>query len=83
MKTITFIKQRDSMGCGVACLAMICKYHSLNISIDRLTSICSATVEGVSLNAILSTAKIIGFKPFAAKIKIEDAKSTLRHFFSC
>ncbi len=72
MKKITFIKQRDSMGCGVACLAMVCKFYNVNISLSKLSSICRATSQGVSLNGIKSTAEILTFKTFAAKLQIED-----------
>lgn len=32
------IRQYDSMQCGIACLSMIYKFHSLNISMYRLAN---------------------------------------------
>lgn len=31
MRKIKFYKQRDTMGCGVACLQMICSYYGKSI----------------------------------------------------
>ena len=35
-----FVKQLDAMQCGVACLAMICKYYNHAYSIETLSEIC-------------------------------------------
>ena len=43
-----FVKQLDAMQCGVACLAMICKYYNNAYSIETLSEICSVSKEGVS-----------------------------------
>ena len=47
-----FIRQQDSMQCGIACLAMICRNYGKKYTIDALSDICFPTTEGVSLLGI-------------------------------
>lgn len=44
-----FYKQYDSMQCGIACMAMICKYYGKGYSYDTLFRQSTATTEGMSL----------------------------------
>lgn len=67
-----FVKQRDAMQCGVACLAMICHYLGKNISLNTLSSLCSPTTEGVSLKGIADSADKLGLKSQAAKVSLEQ-----------
>ena len=62
-----FVKQLDAMQCGVACLAMICKYYNNAYSIETLSEICSVSKEGVSLQAMISTAQKLGFNSVCGK----------------
>lgn len=41
-----FIRQHDSMQCGVACLGMICAYFGRSYSQRILSKYCHATKEG-------------------------------------
>ena len=67
-----FVKQLDAMQCGVACLAMICKYYNNAYSIETLSEICSVSKEGVSLQAMISTAEKLGFNSVCGKTTIEQ-----------
>ena len=67
-----FVKQLDAMQCGVACLAMICKYYNNAYSIETLSEICSVSKEGVSLQAMISTAQKLGFHSVCGKTTIEQ-----------
>lgn len=60
MKLIT---QYDTMQCGIACLAMICRHYGKAYSIDTLSQICHATTEGVSMLGISEAAASLGFRP--------------------
>lgn len=71
-----FVKQLDSMQCGVACLSMISKYHGMNYSIPFLSSYCHATTEGVSILGIVEAAKKIHFDTIAGRITIEKLSTT-------
>lgn len=53
------VRQLDSMQCGIACLAMICNYYGKNISLRKLSAICPASHDGISLLAIKLTAESI------------------------
>lgn len=55
------------MQCGVACLAMICKYYKNAYSIEALSKLCSVSTEGVSLFAIKNAAEKIGFNSVYGK----------------
>ena len=67
-----FVKQLDAMQCGVACLAMICKYYKNAYSIEALSKLCSVSTEGVSLFAIKNAAEKIGFNSVYGKASIEQ-----------
>ena len=43
MKRFPFIKQKDSMQCGVACLASICEYYGKKYSTQYISKLCSCT----------------------------------------
>lgn len=46
------------MMCGIACLKMVCRYYDNDLSMERLSELCHATAEGVSLLGIF------GHNPF-------------------
>lgn len=66
-----FVRQKDMMQCGAACLTMICRYWGSNISLDSVSSICHATKEGVSMLAISDSAKQLGLRNASYKLTIE------------
>lgn len=72
MKKIHFIKQHDSMECGIACLQMICAYHGRERSLAFLSNICHATTEGVSLLGIRDAAVKMGFYVISGRLTIEE-----------
>ena len=69
-----FVKQKDSMQCGVACLAMICKFYGKHYSLGFLSSRCEPTKEGVSMLGISKTAQELGLKSISARIVVEQFK---------
>jgi len=71
-----FIRQQDSMQCGIACLAMICRNYGKKYTIDALSDICFATTEGVSLLGISQAAKKLGFETTSKRISIERLSKT-------
>lgn len=60
------------MQCGVTCLSMVCHHFGLDYSIDKLSELCPATPEGVSMQGLSETAKSIGFDIISAKSTIES-----------
>ncbi len=49
------------MQCGIACMAMICRFYGKQIDITHIEKICHATTEGVSMRAIVDAANTLGF----------------------
>ena len=39
MRKIRFIKQKDSMHCGVACVRMLCDYYGLKLSEKQISNL--------------------------------------------
>ncbi|MBD5189624.1 MAG: peptidase domain-containing ABC transporter [Bacteroidales bacterium] len=72
MKPFKFIKQRDSMGCGVACLAMICNHYGLCRSVDKIEKFCQPTKDGISLKGISDAAQTLGLKTLGIRIGLND-----------
>ena len=72
--SIVFIKQHDSMQCGVACLQMICEYYHKKYSISYLSSLCNTTTEGISMLSIRDTAFALGLESNCGKVHIKGIK---------
>ena len=70
MSSFPLIRQYDSMECGIACLAMVCKFFRIEYSIEYLSRICFATTEGVSLLGINETALQLGLRAISGRITI-------------
>ena len=69
---IKWIKQHDSMQCGIACLAMVCHYYGKSLILSDIEKLCTITIEGISLYGISEVAKKIGFDTISANMSIED-----------
>ncbi|MBO5297379.1 MAG: peptidase domain-containing ABC transporter [Candidatus Homeothermus sp.] len=69
-----FVAQHDSMQCGLACLAMICRHYGHYQSLSGLAHLCHATKEGVSMQAISEAAENLGFMVRAGKIASSDLR---------
>lgn len=70
-----FIKQKDSMQCGVACIQMICKYYGKRYNQKCLSDICYASKEGVSLLGIRDAAVKIGLYTISGRLTIDELSS--------
>ena len=69
---MVLIKQHDSMQCGIACLAMICKHYGKEFSIETLSRYCFATTEGVSLYGISEAAGKLGLRSICGRVSMEQ-----------
>lgn len=67
-----FVKQRDTMQCGAACLTMICRYFGNTVSIPDIETVCHITPEGVSMKGILDAATDLGLIALPVKISVEQ-----------
>lgn len=70
-----FIRQHDSMQCGVACLGMICAYFGRPYSQRILSKYCHATKEGVSALGISQAARALRMGTRCIKCNIDSLKS--------
>lgn len=68
LRGFPFVKQRDSMQCGVACLVMVCRHYGASVGISRLEALCRPTVEGVSMKAIADAAGEAGIATCGIKV---------------
>jgi len=71
------VKQHDSMQCGVSCLAMICRHHGRNYSIEYLDRYCHANALGVSMLGITECAKVIGINVMTVEASIVELNNNL------
>lgn len=60
------------MQCGAACLTMVCNHYGAPYSIDKLSNICPATIEGVSMRGINEVAKSLGFHVSSVRTSVES-----------
>lgn len=74
MSRFKFIRQKDSMQCGIACLAMIASFYGKSVSLELLSQICHSTVEGVSLMGILQGARKIGLNAIPIRATVTQLK---------
>lgn len=78
MRSFPFIRQRDSMQCGSACLLMICQYYGIHITFDEIEAFCIPTQDGMSLLGLKESAQKLGFEcsafraplPFLSQIEL-------------
>lgn len=71
MKKIPVIIQHDAMDCGIACVAMLCRWYGIKVSIADLKEICIPTKEGISLKAIATVLERFGFHVLGGRSTIK------------
>lgn len=67
-----FVKQADSMQCGIACMSMICKYFGKKLSRQFLESRCHPTKEGVSLKGIADLCESLHLDYTAGRLTLDN-----------
>ncbi len=67
-----FMKQRDSMQCGVVALWMVCRRLGLRCSVGQLEELCFPTKDGVSLKGIADAAGSLGLEAKGGKTSIDN-----------
>ena len=71
-RRFTLIRQHDSMECGVACLAMICRHFGRRVSTWQVGQHCHASAEGVSMLGIADGARSLGLDTLAARMTVDE-----------
>lgn len=77
IKKFPIYLQKDTMQCGVACLIMICKYYKIKCSLQKISELCYATTEGISMLGISTAAYQLGLNSFSGCMKIEQLSTFL------
>ena len=67
-----WIKQRDSMQCGVACLTMVCRHYGWACTLSQIEELCHATTEGVSLRGMSQAAAELGFETASVRLSPDE-----------
>lgn len=62
------------MQCGIACMAMVCKYYGRECSFETLSNTCTITNEGVSMQALKQLAEALGFDVLCGKASLYQIK---------
>lgn len=70
-RRVPVVRQRDSMQCGVACLAMICRFYGRHTTVDELGNLCHMARNGVSLKGIADAASDIGLESSAGRVTLD------------
>ena len=69
-----FYRQHDAMQCGIACMAMLCKFYGRVYSCENLSHRCAITNEGVSMQALKQLAEALGFDVLCGKASVYQIK---------
>lgn len=56
------IRQHDESDCGIACLAMLCRFYKSKITYNRIRKLINCDINGVSIEELVNGAEVIGFK---------------------
>lgn len=60
MSRFYFIKQQETIKDGIACLAMIFRYHGKNYHLAKISEMCDTVNDGISMESISSIAERLG-----------------------
>ncbi|NUU66743.1 peptidase domain-containing ABC transporter [Enterobacteriaceae bacterium BIT-l23] len=66
------ILQIESSECGLACLAMICGYHGLDVDMLNLRHHFSVSSQGTTLKGLIRTASAIGLKSRSLSLDLDE-----------
>lgn len=73
--TLKVVRQRDSMQCGAACLAMICRHFGQPYSMKWLEKYCHVGPDGASMKGIADAATSLGLKCVGSKLTASQLSS--------
>ncbi len=56
------VDQAEEADCGAACLAMICKYYGVGLTLGKLRDMTNVTTEGATLDSLARVGESLGFR---------------------
>jgi ATP-binding cassette subfamily B protein RaxB len=69
---IRLVRQTEMAECGLACLAMIARYHGLDVDLGSLRRRFPPSVRGASLKWLIGVADQVGLSTRALRVSLED-----------
>ena len=72
MKSFPWVKQLDSMQCGMACISMVCLFYKKSYRVSNISTLCRAGKIGVSIAGIEHVAGKLGFNVESYLISINN-----------
>lgn len=70
-KRLPIIQGAEAAECGLACMAMISRFHGHDVDLNGLRQRFSLSVSGATLRSIMGLADSLGFAPRALKVDLE------------
>lgn len=75
-KKVPVIHQMTMHECGPACLTMILRYYSINVSLHKITDMCGAHRNGVTAKILKEVAKSFSLDSKAFRCTLKQLKET-------
>ena len=72
---LPIILQQQASECGIACLAMVSQYWSLNVTLNELREKFQASIAGLTLADLVSYSEHLGFSARAIKVETDNNKN--------
>ncbi len=76
-KRLPVIQAAEGAECGLACMAMIARFHGHDVDLNGLRQRFSISMSGATLRSLMDLADGLGFAPRALKVEL-DALSKVR-----
>lgn len=73
------ILQAESSECGLACLAMVARFHGLHIDLMNLRRRFSISIKGSALAQLIRCAQRLEFTCRPLRLELEVCLSSVRH----
>ena len=61
LKHFPLVEQEQEMDCGAACLAMICRYHGIQTTLEHLREMAEIDCEGATLECLANAGARLGY----------------------
>jgi ATP-binding cassette, subfamily B, bacterial CvaB/MchF/RaxB len=69
-RRLPVIQGSEAAECGLACMAMIARYHGHDVDLNGLRQRFSLSMSGATLRSIMGLADSLGFSPRALKVEL-------------
>ena len=77
MSPFPFVRQYDSMQCGIACVQMVCLFYGKSLTYESLSRICRPTTEGLSMLGISEAVKKVGLSVLCGALSSNSISKSL------